>query len=207
MSAQSGDEETITLAVDKRTMQVIRDFAASQGLDVKAYLNEVLQSQAEWHIPMRSFEPITVPKKMLPVFFSLIDPGQLDMLTRQWAGESKNIILLSGRDFNLETAVAFGRLIAKYFVGGDAKMVESPRKDTISMVVRHDAGEHFSFFCAPCYRHFFNLFPLRQVIVEHDPSTIFIMLEIATDEMEGMKHYLDEVLKEVRGAGLADRGN
>lgn len=34
--------------------------------------------------------------------------------------------------------------------------------------------------------------------MEHDPSTIFIRLEMATDEVEGMKHYLDEVLKEVQ---------
>lgn len=205
VSGTQGESENVALAVSGRTMKVIRDFAASQGLDVNSYLNSVLQSQAEWYIPVRSFEPITAPKKMLSALFGLIGHEQLDALTKQWAIESKNIILLLGLDLNLETAVAFGRLIARYFVGGDARMVESPNKNTVSMVVRHDGGEHFSFFCAQCYKHFFNLLTIKQVTVEHDPSTIFIRLEVATDEVEGMRHYLEEVLKEVKSpSGLQE---
>ncbi|AIC16531.1 hypothetical protein NVIE_022700 [Nitrososphaera viennensis EN76] len=85
--------------------------------------------------------------------------------------------------------------------GLDARMVDSKdSKNVVSMVVRHDGGEHFSFFCARCFSHFFNLLTLKRVSVEHDPSTIFIRLELATDEVDGMKHYLDEVLEEIKSS-------
>ncbi|MGI0038195.1 MAG: hypothetical protein ACREAO_00120 [Nitrososphaera sp.] len=207
MSGARGDE-VVNLAVNKETLKVIQDFAASQGLDARAYINSILESYVEWYIPAHSFAPVAVPKKMLSALFGMAGHQQLDVLTRQWATESKNIILLSGMDFNLETAVAFARIVAKYFVGGDARMVGSP-ENTISMVVRHDGGEHFSFFCARCYEHFFNLLTLKRVTVDHDPSTIFIKLEVATSEVDGMKHYLDEVLKEVKskpGPGVPEQG-
>lgn len=204
----AGDDEVVNLAVNKRTMKVIQDFAASQGLDAKAYINSILESYVEWYIPAHSFAPIAVPKKMLSALFGMASHQQLDVLTRQWAIESKNIILLSGMDFNLETAVAFARIVAKYFVGGDARMVGS-QDNAVSMVVRHDGGEHFSFFCARCYEHFFNLLTLKRVTVDHDLSTIFIKLEIATSEVDGMKHYLEEVLKEVKskpGSSAPEQG-
>lgn len=201
----SGENDEIAPAVNKRTMQVIRDFAASQGLDAKAYINSILESYVEWYIPAHTFSPIAVPKKMLAALFSMAPREQLDALTREWANESKNIILLSGMDFNLETAVGFARIIAKYFVGGDARMVGS-QDNVVSMVIRHDGSEHFSFFCARCYQHFFNLLTLKRVSVDHDPSTIFIRLEMATDEVDGMKHYLEEVLKEVKGRPGAEQG-
>jgi hypothetical protein len=199
-------EEEVALAVNKDTMKVIKDFAASQGLDARAYINSILESYVEWYIPAHTFSPIAVPKKMLAALFGMATREQLDALTREWANESKNLILLSGHDFNLETAVGFARVVAKYFVGGDARMVGPSQDNVVSMVVRHDGGEHFSFFCAKCYEHFFNLLTIKRVTVGHDPSTIFIRLEVATGEVDGMKHYLEEVLKEVRGKPGAEQG-
>jgi hypothetical protein len=74
------------------------------------------------------------------------------------------------------------------------------------VVVRHDGGKHFSFFCAKCYEHFFNLLTIKRVAVANDPSTIFIRLVVATGEVDGMKHYLEEVLKEVKGKPGAEQG-
>lgn len=201
----SGETEELALAVNKDTMKVIKDFAASQGLDARAYINSILESYVEWYIPAHTFSPIAVPKKMLAALFGMADRKRLDALTREWANESKNLILLSGRDFNLETAVGFARVVAKYFVGGDARMVGS-QGNVISMVVRHDGGEHFSFFCAKCYEHFFNLLTIKRVTVDHDSSTIFIRLEVASGEVDGIKHYLEEVLKEVKGRPGPEQG-
>lgn len=201
----SGETEELALAVNKDTMKVIKDFAASQGLDARAYINSILESYVEWYIPAHTFSPIAVPKKMLAALFGMADRKRLDALTREWAHESKNLILLSGHDFNLETAVGFARVVAKYFVGGDARMVGS-QGNVISMVVRHDGGEHFSFFCAKCYEHFFNLLTIKRVTVDHDSSTIFIRLEVASGEVDGIKHYLEEVLKEVKGRPGPEQG-
>lgn len=142
------DKDIVTLAVHRRTMKVIGDFAAGQGLDARAYINSVLEPYANWYIPVRSFDPVTVPKKMLSALFGMATHEQLDALTRQWAVESKNILMLSGADFNLETALTFARLISKYFVGGDARMIDSQdkNKNVVSMVVRHDAGNTFPSF-------------------------------------------------------------
>jgi hypothetical protein len=43
-------------------------------------------------------------------------------LTNWWAIESKNILVLTRKDFNLDTPLIFAKLISKYFVGGDAKI-------------------------------------------------------------------------------------
>jgi hypothetical protein len=205
----SGEKKQVALAVNKETMKVMEDFAASQGLGARAYINSILESYVEWYILAHTFALIAVPKKMLAALFNVASREHLDALTREWAGESKNPILLSGRDFNLETALGFARVVAKYFVGGDARIVR-PKGDSsnvISMVVvRHDGGEHFSFFCAKCYEHFFNLLTIKRVAVANDPSTIFIRLVVATGEVDGMKHYLEEVLKEVKGKPGAEQG-
>lgn len=76
--------------------------------------------------------------------------------------------------------------------------MESQDRNVISMAIRHDGSEHFSFFCARCFMHFFNLLDVKTVSLEHNLPTIFIRLEMACDEIEGIKYYLDEVLKEVQ---------
>jgi hypothetical protein len=37
----------------------------------------------------------------------MISKESIDKLAEQWATESKNIVLLSGSDFSVETAIAF----------------------------------------------------------------------------------------------------
>jgi hypothetical protein len=49
----------------------------------------------------------------------------------------------------------------------------------------------------------------KRVAVDHDPSTIFIKPEVATSEVDGIKHNLDKVLKEVKskpGPGVPEQG-
>ncbi len=59
-------------------------------------------------IPVKSFDPVTVPlKKMLGALFEMIDKKNIDRLTEQCAIESRNIVLLSGSDFSVKTAIAF----------------------------------------------------------------------------------------------------
>jgi predicted DNA binding CopG/RHH family protein len=56
-------DKVITLCIPERTFKVIQDFAANQSLNVNAYLNSVIDSYVEWFIPVKSFEPVTIPKK------------------------------------------------------------------------------------------------------------------------------------------------
>jgi hypothetical protein len=120
--------------------------AATQGLSMTSYLSSMADSFAEWYIPVKSFEPITIPKKMMRTIFSMVDRIKLEPITKEWATESKNIVLLSGEEFNLKSAIAFSRRIARYFMGADTKIVNSSDGKRVTVVVRHDAGENFSFF-------------------------------------------------------------
>ncbi len=135
-------ERMVTLRVNERSFDVIRDFAASRGLSVNAYLNSVIDSQAEWFIPTSSYSAVTVPKAMLATLFSLVDQQTLDVLARKWAAEARNIIMLSGHEPDAESVLEFVRRISKYLMGTDAR-VNSTRR-AVSIAIRHDGGENFS---------------------------------------------------------------
>jgi hypothetical protein len=57
--------QAVPLGVSDVALQVIQEFASSQGMNTSTLLSSVAQSYAEWYIPAMSFEPVTVPKKML----------------------------------------------------------------------------------------------------------------------------------------------
>lgn len=147
-----------------------------------ALLSSIVQSYAEWYIPVKSFDSVTVPKKMLGSIFEIISKESIDKLAEQWATESKNIVLLSGSDFSVETAIAFTYKVSKYFMGADAKLIKRKEKqeedNAISFIIRHDGGNKFSYFCARCFYYFFNSFPLKHVNVDHDASSVYIEINL-----------------------------
>jgi hypothetical protein len=148
-----------------------------------------------------SFDPVTVPKKMLGSLFEMIPKESIDKLAQQWAIESRNIVLLSGSNFSVETAIAFTYKVSKYFMGADAKLIKHKEKEdnnTISFIIRHDGGDKFSYFCARCFYHFFNFFPLKHVIVNHDPSSVHIESDLVEDEVESMKRYLESIQDDIK---------
>jgi hypothetical protein len=177
--------------------KVIEMFAKRQGISLPAYLSSVIQTQAEWHIPVQSFEPLTVPKKMLAILFSMLNKQEIDKRTDQSATESRNIVLLSGSPFTIENAIGFCYKISKYFMGADAKLVQSQEKDVVSIIIRHDGRQNFSYFCAQCFVRLFNIFELKAVAVTHDFSTAFVKINIAEDETEAMKRYIEQAMEEL----------
>lgn len=83
---------------------------------------------------------------------------KIEALSIKWATESRNIVLLSGTRFSVETAVAFTYKVSKHFIGADAKLIRGDDDDIISFIIRHDNREKFSYFCARCFYHFYNFF-------------------------------------------------
>jgi hypothetical protein len=187
--------QTLPVEVTDDALQVIQEFASRQGMNPAALLSSIVQSYAEWHIPVRSFDPVSVPKKMLGSIFEMIPKETIDKLAEQWATESKNIVLLSGSEFSVETAIAFTYKVSKYFMGADAKLIKRNEKEdkTISFIIRHDGGDKFSYFCARCFHYFFNSFPLKHVVVDHDQSSVYIEVDLVEDEVESMKRYLESI--------------
>jgi hypothetical protein len=193
--------QILPVEVSDEALQVIQEFASRQGMNPAALLSSIAQSYAEWYIPVKSFDPITVPKKMLSSLFEMIPKESIDKITEQWAIESRNIVLLSGSDFSIETAIAFTYKVSKYFMGADAKLIKRNKDkedSTISFIVRHDGGDRFSYFCARCFYHFFNFFPLKHVIVNHDPSSVYIEVDVIEDEVESMKRYLESIQDDIK---------
>jgi hypothetical protein len=103
---------------------------------------------------------------MLGALFEMIDKKNIDRLTEQWAIESRNIVLLSGSDFSVKTAIAFTYRVSKYFMAADAKLIKSKDNDsfTIPLIIMHDGGANFSYFCARCFYNFYN-FSLPNVLL------------------------------------------
>jgi hypothetical protein len=169
-------ERMVTLRVNERSFDVIRDFATSRGLSVNAYLNSVIDSQAEWFIPTSSYAAVTVPKAMLATLFSLVDRQTLDVLARKWAAEARNIIMLSGQEPGAESVLEFVRRISKYFMGTDARVNSTGR--AVSIAIRHDGGENFSYFTGRSFALLFEKLEIR-ALVDHDDTTVFIRMEKA----------------------------
>jgi hypothetical protein len=126
---------------------------------------------------------------MISAIFASTNRIKLDELSDLWATEAKNIVLLSGADLTVESAVSFSCKIAKYFMGADTKVIKSEDGNAISLVVRHDGGDNFSFFCSRCFERFFKLFfHLKKVSVDYDTTTIFIKIDITHEDVAAMNN-------------------
>lgn len=167
-------ERMVTLRVNDRSFSVIKDFAANRGLSVNAYLNSVIDSQAEWFIPTSSYAAVTVPKAMLAILFSMMDRQTLDMLAGKWAAEARNIIMLSGQEPDVESALDFARKVSKYFMGTDARISSTDK--AVSIAIRHDSGKNFSYFTAESFVLLFEKLEIR-ASVDHDDTAVFIRME------------------------------
>lgn len=167
-------ERMVTLRVNDMSFSIIRDYAANRGLSVNAYLNSVIDSQAEWFIPTSSYAAVTVPKAMLAILFNLIDRQNLDMLATKWAAEARNIIMLSGQEPSIESALDFVRKVSKYFMGTDARINSTDK--AVSIAIRHDGGANFSYFTAQSFVYLFQKIEIR-ASVDHDDTTVFIRME------------------------------
>jgi hypothetical protein len=167
-------ERMVTLRVNDASFNVIRDYASNHGLSVNAYLNSVIDSQAEWFIPTSSYAAVTVPKTMVSALFSMINKEALDMLAKKWAAEARNIILLSGQELEVESALDFVRKVSKYFMGTDARITFTDR--AVSIAIRHDGGENFSHFTGQSFVYLFQAIEIRAA-VDHDDTTVFIKIE------------------------------
>ncbi|HEX2014829.1 MAG TPA: hypothetical protein VLA68_06350 [Nitrososphaera sp.] len=178
--------------------QILEEYASKQNTNPSAVLASFVQFCTEWYIPGKSFDPISMPKKMLGGLFEMIDKESIDRITEQWAVESRNLVLLAGSSFTVETAIAFTYKVSKYFMGADAKLIKSKDKDSISFIIRHDGGEKFSYFCARCFYHFYNFFPLKRVIVNHDATSVYIEVDLVEDEVESMKRYLETIHDDIK---------
>lgn len=168
-------EKMITLRINERSYNIIKDFAANHGLSVNAYLNSVIDSQAEWYIPISSYDAVTIPKSMMALLFSMANKENLDALAKTWGAEAKNIILLSGAQLNIDSALDFAKRVSKYLMGTDAR-VTAPVGNVVHIVLRHDAGENFSYFIGQAFDQLFQIMRIR-AFIDHDTTTVFIKIE------------------------------
>lgn len=45
---------------------------------------------------------------------------------------------------------------------------------------------------------FFNSFPLKHVVVDHDQSSVHIEIDRVEDEVESMKRYLESIQEDIK---------
>lgn len=178
-------DKVITLRMNEKSFNIIQDYAASRGLSVNSYLNSIIDSYAEFFIPLSSYEPVAVPKRLLSTLFSLANKDDLDSLAKSWAKEARNAaILIFGTEFNLKSALDYTRKISKYVMDSDARIIINDRHEAdknnsgdISIVIRHDLGENVSFYYSRRFFYFFELLQSVKAVVEYDNSTITVKLD------------------------------
>jgi hypothetical protein len=81
-----------------------------------------------------------------------------------------------------ESAISFSRIIAKHFMGSDIRVSKSEDGKTIMLIIRHDVGNGFSFFCSRCFEHFFIFFDVNRVSVDYDDTTVIISIVTVPEE-------------------------
>jgi hypothetical protein len=116
---------------------------------------------------------------MMAILFSMANKESLNELAKRWAAEAKNIILLSGEEPNIESTLDLARRISKYFMGTDIRMNFGGRNNVsnaIYAVIRHDAGENFSYFIDQAFDRLFQLMEIK-ALINHDETTVFIKIE------------------------------
>ena len=170
----------ITLRINEKSYNIIKDFAKNHGLSINAYLNSVIDSQAEWFIPISSYSAVTVPKSMMAILFSMANKESLNELAKRWGAEAKNIILLSGAEPNIHSILDFARIVSKYLMGTDIRITFGGGKESINnavyVVIRHDAGENFSYFIDQAFDRLFQLMKIK-ALINHDETTVFVKIE------------------------------
>jgi hypothetical protein len=110
---------------------------------------------------------------MLAALFGMVSKDSLDVLAKKWAAEARNIILLSGQEPGVESALDFVRKVSKYFMGTDARITSTDR--AVSIAIRHDGGENFSYFTGQSFAYLFETIEIR-ASVDHDDTTVFIKM-------------------------------
>jgi hypothetical protein len=188
-------DKVVSLRMGEDSFDTIEEYASRQGLSVNAYLNSIVDAYAEWYIPGSSYERVAMPKKMLGMLFELADKSGLEKLGQYWAHEAKNIIMLSGSEFSLESAIDYVKKVSKYFINSSARITlmnsgngvsgqghysdheGQELDDDIRIIVRHDMGNNFSIFGSQFFLYFFRQLESRKVTVNHDSTTNFVKLE------------------------------
>jgi hypothetical protein len=64
--------QKLPVEVSDEALQVIQEFASRQGTNPSGFLSSVAKSYAEWYIPVKSYDAVTVPKKMLGTLFEMV---------------------------------------------------------------------------------------------------------------------------------------
>ena len=169
-------EKVVTLRMNQNSFQTVEDYAKGKGLSVSAYINSVLDSYAEWFIPLASNERIAIPKKAIYQLFSYASKENLENLANEWEDEPKNALRLLGGEFNIEPAINLVSRTSKYLMGTDARIIRSQPKNTW-IVIRHNLGENFSYFWNKLFLHLFGLLHDHvDIVTEYNETTISIRL-------------------------------
>jgi len=137
---------------------------------------------------------------MLGSIFEMIPKESIDKLAEQWATESRNIVLLSGSNFSVETAIAFTYKVSKYFMGADAKLISARRKKIKQFHLSSGmtVGINSLTLVHAVFTIFFNSFALKHVVVDHDQSSVHIEIDLVEDEVESMKRYLESIQEDIK---------
>jgi hypothetical protein len=120
-------DRVITLRMNEDSFKIVEDYANNKGLSVSAYINSIVDSYAEWFIPLASNEKVSIPKKALYSLFSYASKDSLDDFVKEWAIELKHGVRLLYGELNLQTSLYAISKISKYFMGVDARIISTTK--------------------------------------------------------------------------------
>ena len=112
------------------SFKIVEDYANNKGLSVSAYINSIVDSYTGWFIPLSSNEKVSIPKKALFSLFSYASKASLDDFVKEWAIELKHGVHLLYGELNLQTSLYAIPKISKYFMGVDARIINTAKRST-----------------------------------------------------------------------------
>ena len=123
-------DRVITLRMSQDSFKIVEDYANSKGLSTSAYITSIVDSYTGWFIPLSSNEKVSVPKKALFSLFSYASKASLDDFVKEWAVELKHGVHFLYGELNLQTSLYAISKISKYFMGADARIINTAKRST-----------------------------------------------------------------------------
>ena len=152
----SGDEKTesISFRLNKKTLDKLRAYSATEGLTVNAYVNQLLTQAIEWNVLAAKAGWVPIPKNALSLILEKLDDKTIQQVA-DTNGKTipKDLLLAMKGVYTIQEWISVLRSRA---VAAGFKYSEIPENGSIKIITQHDMGIKWSNYFKSYYESSFK---------------------------------------------------